>query len=201
MKLLSRELRNCLHCLTHIDVISRNLKDYDAPGTVELVVKNRIYRVGQSYSGGLDGTLIYTISMIHPNTRKAKCLKYMQMKDGFAFPKGHENSYVLLGEDVTLDLAALKTPYKKAFTKFSMKYDQEGDTQRSFAYYNDTGKIQHHPTGRPTACESSMIASISIVSWYALISTYAWSCPLFPSICSGFVCRGWRHVSRDGKIF
>jgi hypothetical protein len=168
---------------------------------VELVIKSKIYRVGQSYFGGIDGTLIYTISMIHPNTRKAKCLKYMQMKDSFASPKVHDNSYVLLGEDVTLDLAVLKTPYKKAFTKFSMKYDQDDDNQRSFAYYNDTGKIQHHPTGRPTVCELSKIALIAIINWYAHLSTYALSCPSLSSICSGFVCRGRRHVSRDGKIF
>lgn len=132
-----------------------NLKDYDAPGTVELFVGRTTYRVGQSYVGGLDGAFIYTISMIQPNARKAKCLRYVRMKDSFACPERYEDSYVLLGEDVTLDLAALKTPYKKAFTKFPMKYDQEGDTQRSFAYYNDTGKVLYHPTGRPTVCELS----------------------------------------------
>jgi len=143
------------------------LKDYDAPGTVELVIKSKIYRVGQSYVGGLDGSLIYTISVIHPNTRKAKCRSYMHLKDSFACPKGHEYSYVLLGEEVTLDLAALKTPYKVAFTKFSMKYDQDGDDQRTFAYYNDTGKIQYHPTGRPTVCEFTGFPSNAFVICFA----------------------------------
>lgn len=175
-------------------------KDYDAPGTVELVVKSKTYRVGQSYFGGLDGKSIYTISMIYPNTRKARCLNYMRIKDSFAFPKGHEDSYVLLGEDITLDLAALKAPYKKPFTKFSMKYNQDGDDQRAFAYYNDTGKIQHHPTGRPTVCELAKIFD-AIVTWYAHLSPCAWSCRALVSQCSGSVFRGWRHVSWNGKIF
>lgn len=177
------------------------MKDYDAPGTVELFVGRTTYRVGQSYVGGLDGAFIYTISMIQPNARKAKCLRYVRMKDSFACPERHEDSYVLLGEDVTLDLAALKTPYKKAFTKFPMKYDQEGDTQRSFAYYNDTGKVLYHPTGRPTVCELSQFASSAIVSTAVLTFPLLLDlCRLLVIVCSGFVFRGWWHVSWNGKI-
>lgn len=68
-------------------------------------------------------------------------------------PKGHEDSYVLLNEDVALDLPLLKLPCKSTFKKFPMRYEQEDDRQRSFAYYNETGSIQHHPIGRPAVSE------------------------------------------------
>ena len=129
-----------------------NSKEYDAPGTVELVVNRKIYRVGQTYLGSPDGKVLYTVSTIQPNSRKAICLKYMQTKNCFACPKGHNNSYILLGEDVILDLALLKVPFKKAFKTFPMKYEQD-ENQRSFAYYNDTGKIRYHATGRPSVRE------------------------------------------------
>lgn len=127
--------------------------DYDSPGTVELVLNRRTYRVGQSYFSGPEENIIYTISMIQPIPRKAKCYKYMRMEKSFVCPKGKEDIYVLLDEDVVLELSLLKMPCKAGFKKFEMRYEQEDENQRSFAYYNETGKILHHPTGRPAVCK------------------------------------------------
>ena len=77
----------------------------------------------------------------------------MKMEKSFVCPKGREDNYVLLGEDVTLELSLLKLPCKVVFKKFPMRYEQEDENQRSFAYYNETGKVLHHPTGRPAVCE------------------------------------------------
>lgn len=126
--------------------------DYDSPGTVELVDGRRTYRVGQSYFSGPDESIVFTITMIQPLPRKAKCRKYMLLEKSFVCPEGHEGSYVLLGEDVLMELSLLRLPCKSAFQTFPMSYEQDDDNQRSFAYYNETGKIQHH-TGRPTVCE------------------------------------------------
>mmetsp|Transcript_38829 Transcript_38829/g.93413 ORF Transcript_38829/g.93413 Transcript_38829/m.93413 type:complete len:682 (-) Transcript_38829:36-2081(-) len=127
--------------------------DYDSPGTVELCLNRRTYRVGQSYFSGPDKNIIYTISMIQPIPRKAKCHKYMQIKKSFVCPEGQEGSYILMSEDVTLELSLLRLPCKSMFKKFPMKYIQEDEKQRSFAYFNERGKIRHHPTGRPATLD------------------------------------------------
>jgi len=134
------------------DVSNLEDSDYDSPGTVELVLNRKTYRVGQTYFSP-DKKIVYTISMIQPIPRKAKCQKYMQMDKSFVCPKGHESSYVLLSKDVTLELSYLKLPCKVAFKKFPMKYEQEDENQRSFSYYNETGKILHHPNGRPAVLD------------------------------------------------
>jgi hypothetical protein len=127
--------------------------DYDSPGTVELVLNRRTYRVGQSYYDSPSQENIFVITMILPIPRKAKGQKYMRLEKSFVCPQGHDGAYVLMNEEVTLDLGLLKLPCKNSFRKFSMKYEEE-ESQRSFAYYNnDTGKVHHHPTGRPTVCE------------------------------------------------
>ena len=127
--------------------------DYDSPGTVELVLNRRTYRVGQSYYDSPSQENIFVITMILPIPRKAKGQKYMRLEKSFVCPQGHDGEYVLMNEEVTLDLGLLKLPCKTSFRKFSMKYEEE-ESQRSFAYYNnDTGKVHHHPTGRPTVCE------------------------------------------------
>ena len=127
--------------------------DYGSRGTAELVLSRKTYRVGQSFFSGPDKKFIYTITMIHPITRKATCYNYMHIDKCFVCPKGYEGSYVLLSNEFTLELSLLKLPCPMAFKKFPMKYSQEDENQRSFSYVNDTGKILHHPTGRPAACE------------------------------------------------
>ena len=78
------------------------------------------------------------------------------MENCFACPKGKEETFIQLTEEVTLDLALLKTctSSKSQFKKFPMKYE-ESENQRSFCYYdgNETAKILHHPTGKPTVLE------------------------------------------------
>lgn len=97
--------------------------------------------------------------MIQPITKKAKCLKYMRIINTFVCPEeGQENSFILTNEEFVLDLSLLKTPCKTAFKIFDMRYDQDDETQRAFAYYNETGKILHHPNGRPDVCEFPWIA-------------------------------------------
>lgn len=127
--------------------------DYDSPGTVELVLNRRTYRVGQSFYSDPTEKIVYTISMIQPIPRKAICHTYMRMDKSFVCPEGEEDSFVLLSEDVTLDLSCLRVPCKRAFKKYPMRYEQEDDSQRTFAYYNETGKILHHPSGRPAVLE------------------------------------------------
>jgi len=134
------------------DVSHLGESDYDSPGTVELVLTRRTYRVGQSYYASKDKSIIYIISMIHPLPRQAACQKYIMMEKSFVCPKGEEGTYLRM-EDVLLDLPLLKLPCKTSFNKFSMRYKQDDDKQRSFAYYNETGKIQHHVTGRPKALD------------------------------------------------
>ena len=57
------------------------------------------------------------------------------------------------GGEVTVDLSDLKLPVKRAYdTYHNMKYDED-DNKRSFAYFNETGKILRHPTGRPAVRE------------------------------------------------
>mmetsp|Transcript_29778 Transcript_29778/g.54045 ORF Transcript_29778/g.54045 Transcript_29778/m.54045 type:complete len:672 (-) Transcript_29778:40-2055(-) len=135
------------------DVSHLEDSDYDSPGTVELVLNRKTYRVGQSFFSGPDEKIIYTIAMIQPIPRKAKCHKYMHMDKCFICPKGQDGSYVLMSEDVTFDLSFLKLPCKIAFKKFPMKYEQADENQRSFSYYNETGRILHHPTGRPAVLD------------------------------------------------
>ena len=134
------------------DISHLGESDYDSPGTVELVLTRRTYRVGQSYYASKDKSIIYIISMIHPLPRQAACQKYIMMEKSFVCPKGEEGTYLRM-EDVVLDLPLLKLPCKTSFNKFSMRYKQDDDKQRSFAYYNETGKIQHHVTGRPKALD------------------------------------------------
>lgn len=120
---------------------------------MELVLNRRTYRVGQSFYIDSDKNYIYTISMIQPKPRQAKCLKYMKLTKTFVCPEGEEESYALLNEDSILDLTNLKEPCKEPFKKFDMRYEQEDENQRAFAYYNDIGQISHHLTGRPTCCK------------------------------------------------
>ena len=165
--------------------------DYDSPGTVELVLNRRTYRVGQSWVSGTDETFIYTISMIQPIPRKAKCHKYMRMNKTFVCPEGEEDSYVLLSADVVLDLTLLKVPCKVAFRKFSMRYEQEDENQRSFAYYNETGKILHHPT-KPAVCECNCRISSCVYSGL-------FTSNMFFS-CSGTFRRSRWDVTRSRKV-
>lgn len=76
------------------------------------------------------------------------------METCFACPKGKEEMFIQLSDDVVLDLSLLKTfkPSTLQLKKFSMKYD-ESEKQRSFCYANDTAKVHHHPTGKPTVLE------------------------------------------------
>ena len=134
------------------DISHLGESDYDSPGTVELVLTRRTYRVGQSYYASKDKSIIYIISMIHPLPRQAACQKYIMMEKSFVCPKGEEGTYIRM-EDIVLDLPLLKLPCKRSFKKFPMRYEHDGDKQRSFAYYNETGKIQHHLTGRPKALD------------------------------------------------
>jgi hypothetical protein len=129
--------------------------DYNAPGTAELFLNRKTYRVGQSYFG-INERTIYTITMILPKAREAKCQakchRYVRMDGCFVCPKGQEESYIMSGEgEVIKDLADLKRPCKR-FDKYHMKYDED-DNQRSFAYFSSTGTIQHHPNCKPTVRE------------------------------------------------
>lgn len=135
------------------NLITTCFLDYESPGTAELVLNGRTYRIGQSFFSDPDKSYIYTISMIHPVPKKAMCLKYMRMSKTFVCPPGEEDSYVLVSEDFVVDLAILKASCKFPFKKFSMRYEQGDENQRAFAYYNETGKILHHPLGRPAVCE------------------------------------------------
>lgn len=124
--------------------------DYNSPGTAELVLNRKTYRVGQSYLGNNEKS-IYTISMILPKKREARCLKYMRMDGCFVCPMGREGSYVLMGGEEIKPLADLKLR-REAFDIYHMRYEDD-DNQRSFAFYNETGKIQDHHTGRPAVRE------------------------------------------------
>ena len=74
----------------------------------------------------------------------------------FACPKGKEGTFIQLSDEVILDLSLLKT-YTPSTSlhvkKVSMKYE-ESEKQRSFCYTNnETAKVNHHPTGKPTVLE------------------------------------------------
>ena len=124
--------------------------EYNAPGTAELVLNRKTYRVGQSYFG-INEKTIYTVSMILPKTRKAKCQRYVRMDICFVCPKGWEGSYIMSGKVEDINLVDLKRPCK-SFDTYCMKYD-ECDDKRSFAYFHSTGTIQHHPNNKPTVRE------------------------------------------------
>jgi len=65
-----------------------SLLDYDSPGTAELVLNRKTYRVGQSYFG-INEKTIYAITMILPKKREARCHRYVRMDDGcFVCPAG-----------------------------------------------------------------------------------------------------------------
>jgi hypothetical protein len=74
----------------------------------------------------------------------------------FACPKGKEGTFIQLSDEVILDLSLLKTYTPSTslhLKKFSMKYE-ESEKQRSFCYSNnETAKVNHHPTGKPTVLE------------------------------------------------
>ena len=137
------------------EILHLGESDYDTPGTVELVLNRKCYRVGQSFYSAPDKKIIYTITMIHPQLRKAKCQTYMRMEDTFVCPKGSEGEYAQLGgkEEAIIDLASLKFPCREIVKKFSMKYEQD-ERQRSFSYYNEKGEIKHHPLSKPNVCKS-----------------------------------------------
>lgn len=94
--------------------------------------------------------------MIVPSQRKAKCHKYMRMSKTFVCPKGEEESYALVSDNVVLDLALLKVSCKVTFKKYHLKYEQHDENQRSFAYFNESGKILHDPFGKPAVCECNL---------------------------------------------
>lgn len=131
--------------------------DYNAPGTVELYVHRKSYRVGQSFYDRnwkpIVGKIkyIYTISIIRPKTEQAVCLQFMRMENSFVCPKGMEGEYIQMRDEVVMDLTAL-VPCKQAMTKSSFIYE-EGENQRSFSYSTNKGEIKHHPWGRPATCE------------------------------------------------
>jgi hypothetical protein len=130
--------------------------EYDQPGTVELMINRRVYRVGQSFvsSENNKGRVIYTIATLIPRPRKAVCQRFVLFDDTFVCPKGFEGTYVQLAEDVTVDLTSLKLPYKRSILKLPLRYEQDNDQQRSFCYYNEEGKIQNHfPQCKPTALD------------------------------------------------
>jgi len=76
------------------------------------------------------------------------------MEACFACPKGREDMFIQLSDEVVLDLSLLKTyaPSTLKLKKFSMKYE-ESDNQRSFCYRNESAKVHHHPTSKPTVLE------------------------------------------------
>ena len=130
--------------------------EYDQPGTVELMINRRVYRVGQSFvsSENNKGRVIYTITTLIPRPRKAVCQRFVLFDDTFVCPKGFEGTHVQLTEDVTVDLSSLKLPYKRSIRKLPLRYEQDNDQQRSFCYYNEEGKIQNHfPQCKPTALD------------------------------------------------
>jgi hypothetical protein len=130
--------------------------EYDQPGTVELMINRRVYRVGQSFvsSENNKGRVIYTIATLIPRPRKAVCQRFVLFDDTFVCPKGFEGTYVQLAEDVTVDLTSLKLPYKRSILKLPLRYEQDNDQQRSFCYYNEEGKIQNHfPQCKPAALD------------------------------------------------
>jgi hypothetical protein len=130
--------------------------EYDQPGTVELMIGRRVYRVGQSFvsSENNKGRVIYTITTLIPRPRKAVCQRLVLFDDTFVCPKEFEGTYVKLTEDVTVDLTSLKLPYKRSIRKLPLMYEQDNDQQRSFCYYNEEGKIQNHfPQCKPTALD------------------------------------------------
>jgi hypothetical protein len=76
------------------------------------------------------------------------------MEACFACPKGKEDMFIQLSDEVVLDLSMLKSfaPAKSQLKKFPMKYD-ESENQRSFCFRNESAKVLHHPTGNPTVLE------------------------------------------------
>ena len=100
--------------------------------------------------------------MIQPVPRKAVCFKYMRTSNTFVCPVGEEDSYVLISEEYVIDLSLLKVPCKAPVKTFGMRYEQADENQRAFAYYNETGKILHHPTGRPAVCKSTLMSLLRI---------------------------------------
>ncbi|KAL7544845.1 hypothetical protein ACHAWF_008206 [Thalassiosira exigua] len=128
--------------------------DYDSPGTVELVLNRRTYRVGQSYYASPAEDVIYTISVILPMPRKARYKKYVRLTKCFVCPPGKEEAYVLVGGGVELELSALKLPRKTEFEVLEgMRYEEEDERQRKFAYVRDGGRVSYKFEGRPTARE------------------------------------------------
>ncbi|OEU15938.1 S-adenosyl-L-methionine-dependent methyltransferase [Fragilariopsis cylindrus CCMP1102] len=139
-----------------IEISHLGESEYDQPGTVELMINRRVYRVGQSFvsSENNKGRVIYTITTLIPRPRKAVCQRFVLFDDTFVCPKGFEGTHVQLTEDVTVDLSSLKLPYKRSIRKLPLRYEQDNDQQRSFCYYNEEGKIQNHfPQCKPTALD------------------------------------------------
>jgi len=126
-------------------------EDYNAPGTVELVLNRNTYRVNQSFFG-INNEHIYTISLLQPAKRVAKCRTFMRMDGCSICPDGFEQTYIEV-EPQWMPLAELKVSCKSAFCTHHMKYEQDNFSPYSFAYFNEIGRIHYHPTGRPSACE------------------------------------------------
>jgi hypothetical protein len=85
-----------------------------------------------------------------------------------------------------------------------MTYLQEDEKQRSFAYYNETGKIIHHPTGRPAVCK--YIQMITVLPLPLTESALIFSEFMFPSCKvdlfagAGGMSLGMEKVSRFVSI-
>lgn len=68
---------------------------------------------------------------------------------------------MLVSEEFVIDLASLTLPCRLPFKRFDMRYEQDDENQRDFAYYNETGKILHHPMGRPAVCEYTQMIDLA----------------------------------------
>lgn len=136
------------------EISSLRESDYDQPGTVELIINRRVYRVGQSFISENNKNIIQTITTIIPRPRKAICQQFILFDHTFVCPKGCEGTYVQLTEDATIDLSSLKVPYKHTIRKLPLMYEQDNEQQRSFCYYNEEGKIHNRfPQCKPIALD------------------------------------------------
>jgi len=129
--------------------------EYNKPGTAELLLNRKCYRVGQSYyesDGVVFQSVILSLQCIFPAKRQALCDQFIRIEDTFTVPSGMEGCYVETKEKRTIELSKLKQPCK-SFQKCPFKYD--GNKKgKQFAYYYDHGKVVHcFPKSRPSSLE------------------------------------------------
>ena len=77
------------------EISSLRDSDYDQPGTVEVIINRRVYRVGQSFiceDGIHTKKVIYTITTLIPRQRQAVCLQLVPFDHTFVCPKGCEGT-------------------------------------------------------------------------------------------------------------